>query len=55
MRLPTPQEPDPDNSRWSVIRYALSSNVLTVRLCLICLVMTGGPIAIVVALIRHIW
>jgi hypothetical protein len=54
LRLPTPLEPDPDNSRWSVIRYALSSNALTIRLCLILLVMTGGAITIVLELIQHI-
>jgi len=45
LRLPTPQEPDPGNSRWSVIRYALDSNARTIRLCLIRLVAIGPPVA----------
>ena len=54
LELPTPQEPDPNDPRWSVIRYALDSNARTIRYCLIGLV-TGGPItAVVVELIQHI-
>lgn len=45
MRLPTPPEPRHGSSRWDVIRYALGSNACTARLCVIWVVVTGGPIA----------
>ena len=45
MRLPTPREPRHGSSRWEVIRYALGSNARTARLCVIWVVVTGGPVA----------
>jgi hypothetical protein len=54
MRLPTPREPRQGNSRWETVRYALTSNALTARFCLIWLVMTGGPATVLVEVIRHI-
>jgi hypothetical protein len=45
MRLPTPREPRHGSSRWSVIRYALGSNARTARLCVLWMVMAGGPVA----------
>ena len=44
MRLPTPREPRHGSSRWEVIRYALGSNARTARLCVLCVVVTGGPV-----------
>jgi hypothetical protein len=43
MRLPTPREPRHGGSRWEVIRYALTSNALTARFCVIWVVVTAGP------------
>jgi hypothetical protein len=43
MRLPTHREPRQSSSRWEVIRYALGSNARTARLCVIWVVVTGGP------------
>lgn len=54
MRLPTPREPRQGSSRWETVRYALTSNALTARFCLIWLVMTGGPGTVLVEVIRHI-
>ena len=45
LRLHTPREPRHGSSRWSVIRYALGSNARTARLCVIWVVVTGGPVA----------
>jgi hypothetical protein len=45
MRLPPPREPRPGSSRWEVIRYALGSNARTARLCVLWVVVTGGPVA----------
>ena len=43
MRLPTPPEPSHGSSRWEVIKYALTSNALTARFCVIWVVVTVGP------------
>jgi hypothetical protein len=45
LRLPTPREPRHGSSRWEVIRYALGSNARTARLCVLWVVVTGGPVA----------
>ena len=42
------------SARWEVIRYALDSNARTARLCLIWVVMTGGPAAGLVELLSYI-
>jgi hypothetical protein len=44
MRLPASLEPRQGSSRWEVIRYALGSNARTARFCVICVVVTGGPV-----------
>lgn len=55
MRLHTPREPRHGSSRWEVVHYALGSNRRTARLCIIWVVMTGGPVTAVAAeLILHI-
>jgi hypothetical protein len=54
MRQTTPRQPRPGSSRWEVIRYALSSNARTIRLCTIWLVMTGGAAAGLGLLIREL-
>lgn len=46
--------PRHDSSRWATIQYALGSNARTIRLCSICLVMTGGPAAAVIELLLKI-
>jgi hypothetical protein len=45
LRLPTPREPRHGSSRWEVIRYALGSNARTARLCVLWVVLTGGPVS----------
>jgi len=56
MNVPTPREPRDNNGRWGTVRYALGSNARTFRLCLIWLVVTGGPVAgaTLAELVRHI-
>jgi hypothetical protein len=39
------REPRHGSSRWEVVRYALGSNARTARLCVIWVVVTGGPVA----------
>ena len=40
-----PREPRHGSSRWEVIRYALGSNARTARLCVLWVVVAGGPAA----------
>jgi len=55
MNVPAPRrEPRHGSSRWATVRYALSSNARTARFCLIWLVMTGGPGALLAELLHHI-
>jgi hypothetical protein len=46
-KVPTPQDPGHDSSRWDVIRDAISSNSLTARFCLIWVVMIGVPAVVI--------
>lgn len=56
MSVPTRQEPRHPSTRWEIVRYALTSNARTFRLCLIWLVMIGAPVAgtALAELVRHI-
>lgn len=53
MNLPTLQEPR-HGGRWETIRYALDSNARTLRLCLICLVLSAPIVTVIVEWIRHV-
>ena len=54
MNVPSPREPSHGDSRWATIRYALTSNARTARLCLILLVMTGVPGVLLAVVLPHI-
>jgi hypothetical protein len=54
MSVPAPRQPRHESTRWEIIRYAMGSNARTARLCLIWLVMTGGPITAIAELLSHI-
>jgi hypothetical protein len=54
MRQTTPRQPRPRSSRWEVIRYALTSNARTIRLCAIWVVMTGATATALSLLIREL-
>jgi hypothetical protein len=54
MRVPAPQQPRRESTRWEVVRDALGSNAKTARLCLIWLVMTGAPVTALAELVRHV-
>src|SRR5207237_541025 len=49
-----PREPSHGDSRWATVRYALSSNARTARLCLILLVMTGVPGVLLAVVLHHV-
>jgi hypothetical protein len=54
MNVPSPREPSHGDSRWATVRYALSSNARTARLCLILLVMTGVPGVLLAVVLHHV-
>jgi hypothetical protein len=54
MNVPSPREPSHGDSRWATVRYALTSNARTARLCLILLVMTGVPGVLLAVVLPHI-